>query len=179
MSVKLTASLAPIPTSRPRTLLAPSARGLVALLVLVVLLFTGCSALAPSVPPGVTLADLRFTDVTVFETAGVMVVRLTNENPEPMLIEGGSYDLFVDGVRIGQALSDHRIEVPALATATDEMEIYLNNLAIATRVKTIFETGAFDYRIKARIYARGDLGRRTHKVSKDGFFSFDQVGRDH
>lgn len=172
---EITATVAPNPEARSDTPALRVCNRWAWVALFAVVLLSGCSALAPTVPPGITLADLRFTDLTVFETAGVMVVRLSNENPEPMFIEGGSYDLFVDGVKIGQALSDHQLEVPALATATDEMEIFLNNLAIATRVKAIFETGAFDYRIKARVYERGDLRRKTHRVSKDGFFSFEDV----
>lgn len=143
--------------------------------IAIVLLSMGCAAFDPSEPPDVALADLRFTDLTVFETSGTAVVRLSNANPEPMVVTGGTYDLYVDGVRIGRALSDRRIELPRLGTATDDVELFVNNLALATRIKSIFDTGAFDYRIKAKVYVAGDYGTRTHRVVKDGYFSFHEA----
>ena len=98
------------------------------------LALSGCASLG-LVAPDVSLVDLKFTDLTMFETSGIFTVRLTNENPEPMFIEGGVYNLYLGGWRIGKGLSDHRVEVPPLSTATDEVELHLSNLAIATQPK--------------------------------------------
>ncbi len=117
-------------------------RKLVALAVALAL-SAGCASFGLT-PPDVTLVNLEFTDLTMFETSGIFTVRLTNENPEPMFVEGGVYNLYLGGWKIGKGLSDHRLEVPPLSTTTDEVELHLNSLAIATQLRSIYESGVAD-----------------------------------
>ena len=144
---------------------------LVTAALVAVLALSGCTSLG-LIEPDVSLVDLKFTDLTMFETSGIFTVRLTNENPEPMSIEGGVYNLYLGGWRIGKGLSDHRIEVPPLSTATDEVELHLSNLAIATQLRSIYESGIADYRIKARIYVESGYGRRKVTIENEGRFDF-------
>ncbi len=146
----------------------------VAILTLIALT-TGCATLG-MIKPDVSLVNLKFTDLTVFETSGVFTVRLTNENPEPLIVEGGVYNLYLGGLRVGKGLSNHRLEVPPLSTAIDEVELHLNNLAIATQVRSIYESGVADYRIKARVYVEGGFGRRRVTVENEGRFDFKTEG---
>ncbi len=134
-------------------------------------LATGCASLG-FVEPDVSLVNLKFTDLTVFETSGLFTVRLTNENQEPLMIEGGVYNLYLGGWRIGKGLSNHRFEVPALSTATDEVELHLSNLAIATQLRSIYESGVADYRIKAKVYVEAGYGKRRVTIENEGRFDF-------
>ncbi len=138
--------------------------------VAALVLTSGCASFG--LKPDVSLVDLKFTDLTMFETSGIFTVRLTNENPEPMVIVGGVYNLYLGGWRIGKGLSDHRFEVPPLATATDEVELHLSNLAIATQLRSIYDSGVADYRIKARVYIEGGAGRRKVTIENEGRFDF-------
>lgn len=142
-----------------------------AALLLMMIPLAGCATFG-LINPEVSLVNLKFTDLTLFETSGVFIVRLTNENPEPMFIEGGVYNLYLGGWRIGKGLSNHRLEVPPLSTTTDEIELHLSNLAIATQLRSIYESGVADYRIKAKIYVEGGFGRRRVTVEKEGRFDF-------
>ena len=149
----------------PRSLFRRSA------LLLALVPLTGCATLG-LIEPDVSLVNLKFTDLTVFETSGVFVVRLANENPEPLTVEGGVYNLYLGGFRVGKGLSNHRIEVPALGTATDEVELHMSNLAIATQLRSILDSGIVDYRIKARVYVDRGYGRRRVTVEHEGRFDF-------
>ncbi|MCP3958081.1 MAG: LEA type 2 family protein [bacterium] len=140
-------------------------------LLLALILLTGCASLG-LVEPDVTLVNLKFTDLTVFETSGIFIVRLANENPEPLVVEGGVYNLYLGGFRIGKGLSDHHIEVPALGTAIDEVELHMSNLAIATQLRSILDSGIVDYRIKAKVYVDRGYGRRKVTVEHEGRFDF-------
>ncbi len=166
--------VAPAPPT-PRLASAKSTRRVANAAILALLatlaLATGCTTLG-LVAPDVSLVDLQFTDLTMFETSGVFTVRLSNENPEPLVVEGGVYNLYLGGLKIGKGLSDHRLEVPPLATATDEVELHLNNLAIATQLRSIYQSGAADYRIKARIYVESGYGRRKLTIENEGSFDF-------
>ncbi len=137
--------------------------------IAVLALFTGCASLG-LVEPDVTLVDLEFTDLTLFETSGVFTVRLANENPEPLVVDGGVYNLYLGGSKVGKGLSDHRIEVPALGTATDEVELHLNNLAIAGQVRSLWESKVFDYRLQGRVYVETGYGRRKLRIESEGRF---------
>ncbi len=132
----------------------------------------GCASLG-LIEPEVTLVNLEFTDLTLFETSGVFTVRLANENPEPLVVDGGVYNLYLGGWKIGKGLSDRRLEVPPLSTATDEIELHLSNLAIATQLRSIWESRVFDYELKARIYLQRPYGRRTMRIESAGRFDLD------
>ena len=146
-----------------------------AAILTLVALTTGCATFG-LIEPDVSLVNLKFTDLTVFETSGIFTVRLTNENPEPLIVEGGVYNLYLGGLRVGKGLSNHRLEVPPLSTATDEVELHLSNLAIATQVRSIYESGVADYRIKAKVYVEGGFGRRRVTVENEGRFDFKTSG---
>ena len=145
------------------------------MLLLISTLLFGCASFDLA-KPDVTLVNLEFTDLTLFETSGVFTVRLANENPEPLTVSGGVYNLYLGGWKIGKGLSDHTIEVPALGTATDDVELHLSNLAMATQIRSIYETGVFDYRIKAKIYVERSYGRRTLTVENEGRFDLNEAG---
>ena len=57
---------------------------------------TGCSSMAPIEPLEVTLADVKITEVTVFETTLVAKLRITTPNPDPLSIDGGTFKLILD-----------------------------------------------------------------------------------
>ena len=154
-----------------------SDRKLPLLLILILALSSGCASIG-MIKPDVSLVNLKFTDLTVFETSGIFTVRLTNENPEPLFVEGGVYNLYLGGLRVGKGLSNHRLEVPPLSTATDEVELHLSNLAIATQLRSIYESGVADYRIKGRVYVEGNFGRRRVTIENEGRFDFKSQGND-
>lgn len=157
----------------PQSAVRNALRPLLAL-VLGCLLLSGCAALSLQAPD-ITLVNLEFTDLTLFETSGIFEVRLANENPEPLRIEGGVYSLYVDGLRIGKGLSNRQFEIAPFTTVIDTVDVHVNNLAMATRLQSIFDSGAFSYRIKAKIHVATDLGRRSLNLSKDGHFDFDEA----
>ncbi len=160
---------------RTTTTFLAARRGRLLAAILLCAPFAGCATLSLA-PPDITLVNLEFKDLTLFETSGVFTVRLANENPEPLVVEGGVYNLYLGGVRVGKGLSDHRLEVPPLGTATDDVELFVNNLAVATRLRGVFDTGVADYQIKAKVYVRGSYGRRTLKVTQSGCFDFKEAG---
>ena len=147
---------------------APRALALAAALVVC----AGCTSFG-LLAPDVTLVNLEFTDLTLFETSGVFTVRLANENPEPLLVDGGVYNLYLGGLKVGKGLSDHRIEVPALGTATDEVQLHVNNLAVAAQLRSIWESKIVDYRLNARVYVAGGYGRKTLRIESEGRFDLE------
>ncbi|MEM9594944.1 MAG: LEA type 2 family protein [Acidobacteriota bacterium] len=150
----------------PSTAFYPTFRAVPALMSLfAVLLLTGCSTLEP---PDVTLSNLQLTDLTVLETSGVVTLRLANGNPEPLVVDGAAFNLYLMGRKVGKVLSDERVEVGRLSTSTLEAELHLSNLAMATRLQEILETETVAYEIRGKVWVLGDLGRSALRLSSSG-----------
>lgn len=146
-------------------------------LATVVMVAAGCSTLGMT-PPDVTLVNLEFTDLTVFETTGEFTIRLTNLNAEPMTIEGGVFTLFLNGRKVGRGLTSDVMEVPNLGTSTQKVPIFVNNLSLATRVAELLEQPVLDYRLKAKLRLRTSYGTRRLTSEYSGSFSLSGEGNN-
>jgi len=109
--------------------------------------------------PAVSLVNVRFTQATVFETTASFTLRLSNETPEPMLLDGGAHKIYLNGLYVGEGLSGETLDLPRLGTATQEVTVHLSNLRMVTRIKPIIESRSFDYRIKSVVYGKSPAGR--------------------
>lgn len=146
-------------------------------IVLAVLLCiaTGCASIGV-IPPDVSLVDLEFTDLTMFETTGEFTVRLANENQDPLRVTGGVFRLYLNGVKVGKALSSEPVEIPRLGTATHRVSLHINNVALATRLMGLMEQPTLDYEIKTKLFLDGALGTRRLNFVNSGSFNWDEAG---
>ena len=102
----------------------------------------------------------------------MLTVRVANENNDPILVDGGVYNLYLNGMKVGKALSNAQFEVPRLASTTAKVDIYINNLALATRLKQIIDQGAVDYRLKGKFFLDRSVGRRKIGFDRSGRYDF-------
>jgi LEA14-like dessication related protein len=147
---------------------------MLSLSLLIIFLSTGCASLGTMTPPDISLVDLELTDVTVFETTGTITVRLTNENPDPLIVDGAVFKLFLNGIAVGQALDAERVEVPRLGTATQTVDLHINNVALVARLATMLEESEINYRIKSKLWVERPYGRRKVRLDHQGRFSYDE-----
>jgi LEA14-like dessication related protein len=140
------------------------------------LAITGCATMESFTAPDVTLVDVRFEDLTVFETSGTFKVRLSNENPEPMVVDGAVYKLFLGGQRVGKALSDARVELPRLGSTVYDVDVYINNVALVARLLTLGQERGLDYTIKGKLYVERPYGLRRLRFARDGRIDFNAGG---
>ena len=140
------------------------------------LAITSCATLEPFTAPDVTLVNIRFEDLTVFETSGTFTVRLSNENPEPMVVDGAVYKLYLGGQSVGKALSDVRVEVPRLGSSVYEVDVFINNVALVTRLVTLGQQRELDYTIKGKLYVERPYGTRRLRFERDGRLDFTGEG---
>jgi len=117
--------------------------------------------------PRVSLVNVRFTEATTFETTALFTVRLSNESPDVMRLDGGTHKIYLNGLYVGEGLNNEPLELPRLATVTQDLTVHLNNLLLATRIKPIIESQSFDYRIRSVLYGK----------SPSGHLRSDNVGR--
>lgn len=124
----------------------------VVLLILTVVGSVGCATTEALTPPEVSLVDLDFVDATIFESTLDVGVRIFNENPEPLILDGAVIKLELDGRKFGKGATSERIEVPRLGSVVQRLEMHLNHLAVATKIKTVIESKMVNYSITGKVY---------------------------
>jgi LEA14-like dessication related protein len=120
-------------------------------LVAAAMLLGGC---ARNDGPAVSLVNVHFEAATVLETTAVFTLRLENDKPEPLHLNGSVHKIYLNGLSVGSGLSDATMDVPRLSTVTNDVTVHLSNLALVTRVKSVIESKKFDYRIVSRFYGQ-------------------------
>jgi LEA14-like dessication related protein len=130
------------------------------ILSLLVALAVGGCASTRFVEPEVSLIDIRVADFTLFETTAVFRLRLHNENPRPLVLDGGVYDFSLNGVEVGRGRTTDRVWIPRYDSGEAEVRVYLRNGALARRIGSILETGRLEYRVDARHFVQTGFGRR-------------------
>jgi LEA14-like dessication related protein len=90
---------------------------------------TGCAALGKRLePPQVNLAGLRLIDVSAFEMAFEVDLRVFNRNIETLMIQGVDCTLDLNGRRFAQGVADPRKEIPAYGSDTVTVKVYASLL---------------------------------------------------
>lgn len=116
------------------------------------LLAFGCSPQTPRL--SVSLVNVKFEEMTALETTATFTLRLNNETPAPMRFTGGAHKIYINGLYVGSGLSSESVEVPRLASVTQQITVHLSNLALATRIKAVIESRSFDYCIRSVFYGQ-------------------------
>jgi len=137
-----------------------------------IVVLAGCASMEPVEPPDVTLVNLEVTEVTPFETTLEAEVRIINPNPEPLAVEGSSFKLEILDRKIGTGTSSATVTVPGLDSATVPVTFRLNNVAAVSRLRTILDADALDWRLRGTVFVRrGAGGRMNLKVEESGRLS--------
>ena len=129
----------------------------------------GCATTDTIAPPDVTLVDLEFVDATIFESTLDVAVRIFNENPEPLILDGAVIKLELEGRNFGKGASSDRIEIPKLDSVVQRLEMHLSHIAVATKLKTVIESKMVNYSITGKVYVITASGRvKRLPIDKQG-----------
>ena len=142
---------------------------LTGLFVIVVLcsLFCSCSTLQQHEGIDVALVNVRLDQATVWETTAIFTVRVSNETPEPLILDGSVHKFYLNGLYIGDGMNGERLQVSRLSSTTQEIPVHLRNVALATRIRPILEARALDYRVSSTLYLVDGHSRRC-RVEHEG-----------
>ncbi len=133
-----------------------------------ILAASACTTLGGLEPPELNLANLELADATVFETSLHATVRIVNPNPEPLEVDGMAFRLYVDGIKVGKAVSATRVTVPRLGSVTIPLELYVSNVALLTRLKPVLESHSLRWAMRGKLYLVTDWGTRRLSLSGEG-----------
>jgi LEA14-like dessication related protein len=130
----------------------------------------GCSSMGSIEQLDVTLSNLNFTEVTVFETTLVAKLRITNPNPEAFEIEGASFKLYLEDKKVGTGTSKESFTVDRLDSYVVDVIFHINNASALLRLKDIIETkdDEISYGVRGGLYTQGAFGTKKLKIDKTG-----------
>ena len=151
---------------------SPSVRPSLALrwaAVVVAVAAMGCTSLSGLVPPDVTLIDVDFVDATLFESTLDIGVRIFNENPEPLVLDGAVIKLELEGRKFGKGASSDRVEIPRLGSVVQRIDMHLSHIAVATKISEVIESRTVNYSISGKVYVVTESGAiRSLPIDKRG-----------
>lgn len=132
-------------------------------------LLSGCSFLNSSTAH-VSLADLKFEDISLFETTALCTVRIQNDGNQPLVLSGGSYRFEINGTRIGTGSSSERVEIPAFGSETQTVKVYLSNFKFFANLQDWVESKDFSYKIDGSLTLADTFGLRSIPVLAEDHF---------
>ena len=135
------------------------------------LCLSACSTVPEDQGVEVNVVNLAIGEASLLETAAIFSVRIQNENAEPLVVEGAVHKIYLDGAYIGKGMSNETLTVDRLSTAVQKSTVYLRNLKLAGRLRSIMESQRVDYRIESVLHVARNGGARRIRVSNEGRFA--------
>lgn len=124
----------------------------------------GCASTGDAGGVSVRLANLQFTGATAFETTAVFTIRVQNETASPIRLKGAVHRVTLNGLKIGDGVTNQELEVPALSSVTQDVEVHFSNLRMATRIRGLMESQVFDYTLDSTLHGVGMFGSTRVKT---------------
>lgn len=141
---------------------------LLAVFALVSLLLAGCSSHGPVGGMSASLVDIRPTNASLLESDAVATIRLTNENIAPLGFSGVQIKLYLNGSYVGNGLSNNPFGIPPLNSATQEVTVHFENLALIKQLAAISNSRTVAYRLDSTLFQTIDEEKNTIKTSSQG-----------
>lgn len=135
-------------------------------LLLLPLLLASCATFARREGVQVSLVNMAFGESTILETAVHFTVRIQNEMPGPVTLNGSVHKIYLNGTYVGEGLSNERLEVPRLSTATQNVTVHLRNVTMLTKLRGIIESQAVDYKMTSLLYTENQGRHRAVRKSR-------------
>lgn len=138
-------------------------------------LVSGCASMAPDEKPEITLSNIELTEATLFETTMVATVRIANPSLEPIVIEGATFKLVLDGKKVGRGMMKESVAVDALDSHVGDVIFHVNNAAALLRLRGVMDRLAVEYGIVGNLYLQRGTGTTKVKVEQGGRLDLDEA----
>jgi LEA14-like dessication related protein len=138
---------------------------------------TGCAIFGPTWNTDVALMNVRIADVTVFQASMIFTLRIDNEEPEPLILDGSTHEITIDGVRVGKGMFPDRVEIPRLSSVTIDVPVDVSTIALILPIRSAIESRQFDYQVSSTLYVLRGGSTRKVGVTKQGRADFAELQR--
>lgn len=100
------------------------------------------------------LVDIQLEGVAVLDTSAVFTFRIQNRLSEPLTIEGGEHQIYLNLRYIGKGTSNETLIIPRLSESIQTVKLRLTNLATVKKVADAIASKHTTYRVESVIYAK-------------------------
>ncbi len=137
--------------------------------ILAVVLISGCATTGGLIPPDVTLVNVELVDATLFESTFDVEVRITNDNPEPLTLDGAVVRLELEGRNFGRGTSAERVEIPRMGSVVQRLELHLSHVAIAAKIRGVIKSKIVNYSMSGYVYVlKPSGGTKRVPIEREG-----------
>lgn len=140
--------------------------------VVLLVVLSGCAGL-DTYREGVrvTVSDIEILDSTMMEQLYRVTLRIQNRNDQPLSMQGGSFDIEINGKDFGSGVTDTAVTIPPYDDAKIEVRMVSTLFGMLRIIRSLQDrdAGEFDYSISGRLSVEGVLGglsfRETGELS--------------
>jgi LEA14-like dessication related protein len=135
---------------------------------LVALFATGCGSSYNL--GGITVSIVNFVPAgaALLESSGTMTLRYTNENTIPIGLSGGVHKIYFNGSYVGKAVSKQPLGLAPLSTATQDVTVNFENLALVKQLVAMRDQQNASYRVESILYLTSGEENLNIKTSNTG-----------
>ena len=98
-------------------------------------------------PPEVTLSDVKFSTISIFETGLIATVRFQNPNDVDLHFKSGKHRLTLNGVDIGNGYHDGPFTVDAYGSKVQPVTFRVGNLGLLTKIERLIAANRLEYKV--------------------------------
>ena len=131
-----------------------------------IFLLCSCSAKNTN-PPDVSLVDIQFGEVKLFETTLEVSTRVRNESPDPLDITGMVHLVSLNGIDLGKAISKERVFLRPLEARVIVATLEVSHLSLAFNLQELIESNSLRYELESEFFVAG-FGSSSIRVNKEG-----------
>lgn len=130
-------------------------------------LLCSCASLHKREGLQVSLVNMSVAEASLWETAVIFTVRIQNEMPEPITVDGAVHKIYLNSTYVGEGLSNERLEIPRLSSATQSVTVHLRNVSMLSKLRDIIDQQAVDYRMSSLLYTLSEGRKGRYRAERD------------
>ncbi len=137
------------------------------LLLTCTFLLSACSS-KNITPPDVSLVDLDFGEVSLFQTTLKVTTNVRNESPDRMHFTGARHNVELNDINLGKAISRERFSLNPLEERRVVSTLEISHLTLMTRIQDLLDSTALDYKLESEFYVGGPFSGDTIRSTNSG-----------
>ena len=128
------------------------------------LLLVACAGMEPQRDPvRVTVSGIKVLESTLLEQLYLVTLRIQNHEPQEITINGGSFDLEINGRDFGSGVTDQTVTVPGYSDAKVEVRMVSTVFGVVRLIQGMRERTdqTLQWEISGRLSLAGTLAGRS------------------
>lgn len=129
-------------------------------LVAMCLLLVACAGMEPQRDPvRVSVSGIQVLESTLLEQLYLVTLRIQNHEPQAITINGGSFDLEINGRDFGSGVTDQKVTVPGYSDAKVDVRMVSTVFGVVRLIQGMRERTdqTLEWEISGRLSLEGSL----------------------